>query len=283
MLLEIHSLGKWLCGDFFVFFWIQKDLILFKLAGRTHGTHGGASLSWRQPIFSAGGLFFLAWQYRLRLPWYLAFLEARRNCKRTRKGRFFMADDDQVFYDLLRGIKEGSEDAARQFLAQYGKYIRHVVRRHMIQKLRAKFDSEDFLQDVCVSFFSHPPGPEEFSDPAALLAFLGKIARNKVTDAARQRLAQRRDVNRENSLDGSAQFAVENLQGADPSASEIVRTEESWEALGQGGHPDQKKLLHMLRNGYTQEEIARVLGLSVRQVQRLVQKLRERFAENEPG
>jgi len=194
-----------------------------------------------------------------------------------------MADDDQVFYDLLRGIKEGSEDAARQFLAQYGKYIRHVVRRHMIQKLRAKFDSEDFLQDVCVSFFSHPPGPEEFSDPAALLAFLGKIARNKVTDAARQRLAQRRDVNRENSLDGSAQFAVENLQGADPSASEIVRTEESWEALGQGGHPDQKKLLHMLRNGYTQEEIARVLGLSVRQVQRLVQKLRERFAENEPG
>src|SRR5437588_9981398 len=115
-----------------------------------------------------------------------------------------MPDDDRMFYDLLRGIKEGSAEAARQFLDQYGKYIRHVVRRHMMQKLRAKFDSEDFLQDVCVSFFSHPPDPKEFSDPAALLGFLGKIARNKVTDTTRQGLAQRRDVNRENSLDGSA-------------------------------------------------------------------------------
>src|SRR6516164_7949181 len=126
-----------------------------------------------------------------------------------------MADDEQMFYDLLRGIKEGSEEAARQFLDRYGKYIRHVVRRHMLQNLRAKFDSEDFLQDVCVSFFSHPPDPEAFSDPAALLAFLGKIARNKVTDAARQGLARRRDVNRENSLDGSAKFAAEGLQTGD--------------------------------------------------------------------
>src|SRR5262245_32763039 len=193
-----------------------------------------------------------------------------------------MADDDQMFYELLQGIKEGSEEAARQFLARYGKYIRHVVRRHMIQKLRAKFDSEDFLQDICVSFFSHPPGPEDFSDPAALLGFLGKIARNKVTDANRQRLAQRWDVNRENSLDGSAAFAVENLQAADPTPSEIVGTEESCEVLGGGDSTNQRKLLYMLRNGYTQEEIARVLGLSIRHVHRLVQKLRERFAENEP-
>ena len=193
-----------------------------------------------------------------------------------------MPEDDRLFYDLLQGIKEGSEEAARQFLALYGQYIRHVVRRHMIQKLRAKFDSEDFLQDVCVSFFSHPPSPEQFSDPAALLGFLGKITRNKVTDAARQRLAQRCDVNRENSLDGSAQFAVENLRAADPSPSEAATADESWEALDRG-HPNQRKLLHMLRNGYTQEEVARVLGLSVRQIQRLVQKLRERIAGDEPG
>jgi RNA polymerase sigma factor (sigma-70 family) len=200
-----------------------------------------------------------------------------------REGWVVMPDDDRMFYDLLQGIQAGSEEAARQFLAKYGKYLRHVIRRHMLQKLRTKFDSEDFLQDVCVSFFSQPPSPEEFSDPGALLGFLGAIARNKVTDAARQRLAQRRDVNRENSLDGSAEFAVDSLKAADPTPSEALGTEERWEALGQGGHPDQRKLLHMLRNGYTQEEIARVLGLSVRQVQRLVQKLRERFVENEPG
>jgi RNA polymerase sigma factor (sigma-70 family) len=189
-----------------------------------------------------------------------------------------MPEDDRLFYDLLQGIKDGSEEAARQFMAKYGHYIRHVVRRHMMHKLRAKFDSEDFLQDVCASFFSDPPSPDQFSDPAALLGFLGKITRNKVTDAARQGLAQRCDINRENSLDGSAQFALENLRTNDPTPSETVATDESWEALDRGGHPNQTKLLHMLRNGYTQEEIARVLGLSVRQVQRLVQKLREKIA-----
>jgi RNA polymerase sigma factor (sigma-70 family) len=192
-----------------------------------------------------------------------------------------MPEDDRLFYDLLQGIKEGSEDAARQFLAKYGQYIRHVVRRHMMQKLRAKFDSEDFLQDVCASFFSHPPSPERFSDPAALLGFLGKITRNKVTDAARQRLAQRCDINRENSLDGSAEFAVENLRAADPTPSEAVAEGESWEALVRGGHSNQKKLLYMLRNGYTQEEVARVLGLSVRQVQRLLQKLRDKIVDSD--
>jgi RNA polymerase sigma factor (sigma-70 family) len=194
-----------------------------------------------------------------------------------------MADDGQKFYDLLRGIKEGSEEAAREFLEQYGRYIRHVVRRHMLQKLRANFDSEDFLQDVCVSFFSHPPGPEDFTDPAALLEFLGHMARNKVTDAARRRLAQRRDVNRENSLDGSAQFAAENLATGDPTPSETVGAEESWELLAEGGYPDQKKMLYLLRHGYSQEEIARVLGLSVRHVRRLVQKVREKLADNDPG
>jgi RNA polymerase sigma factor (sigma-70 family) len=193
-----------------------------------------------------------------------------------------MADDEQMFYQLLQGIKEGSEEAAGQFLARYGKYIRHVVRRHMIQKLRARFDSEDFLQDVCASFFSHPPAPDAFSDPAALLAFLGKVARNKVTDAARQGFAQRADVNRENSLDGSARLAAENLRADDPTPSEVLGAEETGQALA-GPHANQSKLLYMLRNGYTQEEIARVLGLSVRHVKRLVQKLRERLAENEPG
>jgi RNA polymerase sigma factor (sigma-70 family) len=193
-----------------------------------------------------------------------------------------MSDDEQTFSALLQGIKEGSEEAARQFLARYGKYIRHVARRHLIQKLRTKFDSEDFLQEVCVSFFSHPPGPEDFSDPAALLDFLGKIARNKVADAARQRLSWRWDVNQENSLDGSARFAAESLQTRDPTPSEVVGVEETCQALA-GPHAHRGKLLYMLRNGYTQEEIARVLGLSVRHVKRLVQQLRARFAEHEPG
>jgi DNA-directed RNA polymerase specialized sigma24 family protein len=103
-----------------------------------------------------------------------------------------------------------------------------------------------------------------------------------VTDAARQRLALRWDVNREHSLDGSARFAAESLPTGDPTPSEVVGAEETCQALA-GPHAHQGKLLYMLRNGYTQEEIARVLGLSVRHVKRLVQQLRARFAENEPG
>ena len=78
-----------------------------------------------------------------------------------------------------------------------------------------------------VDFRNH--GVSQCDDVRTLrLLFLGKITRNKVIDATRQGLAQRRDANQENSLDGSAKYAVEGLKADDPTPSEVVSTRGNW-------------------------------------------------------
>src|SRR6516225_5818356 len=128
-----------------------------------------------------------------------------------------MVEDDQEFKRLLKEIQEGSEEAARTFLAKYGSYILRVIRQRLARRLRSKFDSSDFLQDVCASFFRDPPPPEAFGEREALLGFLAQMARNKVGKAYRQSLQGRRDTDKpENSLDGSARFQARSLEGTEP-------------------------------------------------------------------
>src|ERR1700752_2326664 len=114
-------------------------------------------------------------------------------------GNSLMTDYEQEFKQLLREISQGSEEAARKFLDEYGGYIIAVVRKRLHKKLRSKFDSQDFLQDVCASFFREPPPAEVFADSKALLKYLAKMARDKVFATSRKRLVRDRfNVNREN-------------------------------------------------------------------------------------
>src|SRR5436305_1916444 len=114
-----------------------------------------------------------------------------------------MLSQEVEFRELLQEIQNGSQEAARVFLDRFGGHILRVIRRRLDQKLRSKFDSSDFLQDVMVSFFENPPPPDAFAGSAALFKYLTIMARNKVVSAVRGRMnVQKRNINRENSLDG---------------------------------------------------------------------------------
>lgn len=189
-----------------------------------------------------------------------------------------MPNSDQEFKQLLKEIQEGSEEAARTFLDKYGAYILRVIRQRLARNLRSKFDSSDFLQDVWASFFREPPPPEAFSEREALLGFLAQLARNKVGQTSRQRLQRRRYADkRENSLDGSARFQAKVLEGMEPTPSEVAVAREQWADIVTSSKPEHEKILLLLHEGYTHEEIAGLLGRSAKSVQRLVSKLRERF------
>lgn len=188
-----------------------------------------------------------------------------------------MGPYEQEFRELLKEIGAGSEEAARKFFDKYGPFILKVVRRRLSRQLRTKFDSDDFMQDVWASFFSQAPPPEIFASPEALLAYLANMARNKVAGAARQRVERQR-YSRENSLDGSARLQAHHLEGNEPTPSEKVVAKEKWMLMLDEQQPLHKRILAMLRLGHTHDEIAEVLGLNVKTVQRLLRKLKARFA-----
>ena len=184
-----------------------------------------------------------------------------------------MQEHPEEFTALMERIRAGSQDAARLLVEQYGHHILRVVRRTLHKKLRSKFDSVDFQQDVWASFFANQP-QKTFERPEALAAFLAKMAKNKVLMAHRARCRFRRhNVNRENSLDGSAAFQAENVTAREPSPSQLAVAQEKWEQLLQGQPPRYQRILTLVRQGYTQQQIAQELGVDERTVRRVVRKV----------
>lgn len=184
-----------------------------------------------------------------------------------------MSEDQEDFTALMRGIREGSEEAAQQLVERYGPHILRVVRKRLHPKMRSKFDSLDFQQDVWASFFAEQ-SQKTFDRPEALAAFLAAMARNKVLMAVRQRRQiQKYNVDREHSLDGSAACEARDVAGPDPTPSQLAVAQEKWDQLLKGHPPRYQRILNLLRQGYTQVQIAQELGVSDRMVRRVIQKL----------
>lgn len=183
-----------------------------------------------------------------------------------------MSEAVQDFQGLMGRVRDGSEDAAKELVARYGDHIVRVVRRRLNRRLRSKFDSADFQQDVWASFFANPT--ETFTGPEALAAFLARLARNKVLMAVRQRCRlQKYNVDRENSLQGSAACQADDLTSRDPTPSQIVAAHEKWDQILQGQPQRYRRILTLLRQGHTHEQIARALGVQEKTIQRLVRRL----------
>src|SRR5271170_5545939 len=109
-----------------------------------------------------------------------------------------MADESREFACLMQRVSAGSQDAARELVERYGAHILRIVRRNLNRRLRAKFDSADFVQAVWASFIALPLDRYNFEQSEALVGFLFHLARNKVVEAVRQRLqTQKYNINRE--------------------------------------------------------------------------------------
>jgi RNA polymerase sigma-70 factor (ECF subfamily) len=187
------------------------------------------------------------------------------------------AETPPRFRVLMERALEGCSLAAQELQQRYANYIVRAVRRRLPRALRSSFDSVDFVQDVWASFYRAQE--HEFESPEHLIAFLTRVAHNKVIDAARDRLLSRkRDASREEPLahldlgqEGQKVFARE----ATPSQTAISR--ELWTKMLAGQPPAYRQVLVLLREGRTQADVAGALRLNRKTVQRIVQRALEKI------
>lgn len=176
------------------------------------------------------------------------------------------------FAALMRGLAEGSDEAARELFDRYGHHVLRVVRRRLSERLRKRFDSLDFVQDVWASFFSGRPAGRSFDRPEQLVAFLADIACKKVAQQYRRQLrAQKRSVARERSLDSVRGNTA--LAAREPTPSQHASANEHWQHLAASGPQRQRTIVTLRRQGRTHAEIAAELGLSAKTVQRVLRRL----------
>src|SRR5436853_7788988 len=109
-----------------------------------------------------------------------------------------MSEEQAEFERLMQGVRDGSPEAVRTLLDRYGPHVLRTVRRTLNPRLRTRFDSTDFVQDVWASYFTHNAGPRMFERPEDLVAFLGRMARNRVVEEFRMHAqTARRERNRD--------------------------------------------------------------------------------------
>ena len=76
---------------------------------------------------------------------------------------------------FLARIRDGDEDAGRELLRLYEAKVRLVVRRQLPRLLRARFDSQDFVQSIWGSFFRRiKASPTELEGTENLIGFLAR-------------------------------------------------------------------------------------------------------------
>lgn len=190
-----------------------------------------------------------------------------------------MSQTSSSFEKLIENLEHQQEAAVQEIVDRYGDHILRVVRRHLNQKLRVRFDSEDFLQAVWATLFVKPTVFRNIENESQLIAFLTQIAFHKVIDARRANThSQRRDVHREVSLDqpdSSANLAPANL--ATPSAY-LIADEELQKIQAEIPQKLQWMIECRLR-GMTFEAIAEQAGVHERTVRRVFDRLKQKIAD----
>jgi RNA polymerase sigma factor (sigma-70 family) len=170
---------------------------------------------------------------------------------------------ENALFERARG---GDQAAWRElFEACYPKVIRVVRRRLHSTRIRSLYDSTDFACDVMKSLAANAQ-ELDFPTMDSLMAFLIRVAENKLADEHRKQFAQKRDKAREHGM------AAEVASG-EPTASQVAVGREELERLLAHQNPQVRTLIELRRDGYKNEEIAERLDWHIRKVQRVLKDL----------
>jgi RNA polymerase sigma factor (sigma-70 family) len=185
-------------------------------------------------------------------------------------------ETENSFKSLIEAAAAGSEDAVARIVNEYGYAILQVVRARLSPRLRRRFDSQDLVQVVWMSFFRHRHVLHQFGSADELIAWLKTMSANKVIDECRRSLmSQKRDARRERGVDTWRLHSLDAVASSRQTPSADLSRAEQLEALD----PRQRRMVSLRLAGATHAEIAEELGVSEGTVRRAFRRLREREGE----
>lgn len=184
-------------------------------------------------------------------------------------------DELEEFRSLLKGVRDGDPAASAELCRRYGPFLRAAIRRQLHQQLRPRFDSLDFVQDVWASFLAIPAERYTFDSPSALVAFLTRVAHNKVVEVFRRRFNTERDAVRRECPADRDEAGADALPSRLATPSQWAIAGEQWERLLSQFPPGHRVIVERLREGHSNEDIARMANVSVSTVSRVVRRLKD--------
>jgi RNA polymerase sigma factor (sigma-70 family) len=181
--------------------------------------------------------------------------------------------------ERLPGAKSMPNDTAAMIYQRYFDSLVRLARPRLSSKLQQRVGASDVAQNVLVSLEKMVRSGKfpVLSDREQFFALLARMTRNKALKLVERHTAHKRDVNREHAAtdgdDGPGLLA--SLRDREPTAEEADAFVELCDGLAADLGERYGRIVPMLVEGHTQDEIADALGCATRTVERKVQQMRE--------
>jgi len=202
--------------------------------------------------------------------------------KESGEGRAVVAQTDTDWDRVIRGLREGDDGIVEEFCRQYGPALERLAQKNLQPQLRRRFDPEDAVQSAFRTFFRRAAGGQfRLPDSESLWRLICAITLTKVRERARLELRQKRTPQREVPIDTSPTESTGPTQSpADggPTPVEMAQFSEFFEQLLVSLDEEERKVVELKLQDFTQLEVAERLGSSERTVRRILKRIEARLA-----
>jgi len=177
--------------------------------------------------------------------------------------------------ELAERCRRGDEDACRQLFDCYVERLVALARRRISQRLASRVDPEDIVQSVFRTFFGRlKAGRFRLEEQDDLCKLLMRITVHKALRQIHFHQAAKRNPRAELGQGAEANERLLTVIDRDPSPDEAVAFVDHLEHFLGGLKAQEREILEMRLQGYSNEEIAQKLGIYDRKIRRVIERLR---------
>jgi RNA polymerase sigma-70 factor (ECF subfamily) len=186
---------------------------------------------------------------------------------------------DIAFAELMLRLRGGDADATREVFDRFVRRLVGLAASRLPPALSAKVDPEDVVQSVFRSFFLRQADARfSLENWDSLWSLLTVLTVRKCGHKIEYFQAGRRDVRREASPRPASDSASDwDVATPDPTPSEAALLAETLEEVLHSLREEQRPIVLLRLQGYSNREISEQVGCTERTVERVLKSVRDRL------
>ena len=184
---------------------------------------------------------------------------------------------NQTWNRMIDGLRNGTRTVVREFCQHYGKSLERLAEKHLTGGVKRRIGPEDVVQSACRTFLRRAQiGEFELADAEGLWGLLCAITLTKVREQTRFHLRQKRGLDREvhqadtNSSRGPGLF---DKADGEPTPAEAAEFADQFTQLVSALDEEERQLVDLKLQQFTNDEIAEQMGCSERTVRRILKRV----------
>jgi RNA polymerase sigma-70 factor (ECF subfamily) len=182
------------------------------------------------------------------------------------------ADDQNSSRILVEKWRKGDQAAAQKLFDRYVDQLLALARRRISQRLASRVDAEDVVQSVFRTFFTRArEGQFRIQERDDLAKLLVRITLHKTLRQVEFHKAAKRDPSQEAGQSSEAREKLFAFLDGEPAPEMVVACLDEMEHFLNKLRPDERQVLELRLQGYTNREIADKLGTYDRKIRRVIE------------